>query len=71
MKKNTVKSSILKFLVSPFSFLYFSKNHPLMRRRRNIRTANRGFLMGIAALAIMVMLIVGLFLYWCMPVPVQ
>lgn len=40
-------------------------------RRRNIRTANRGFLMGIAALAIMVMLIVGLFLYWCMPVPVQ
>lgn len=42
-----------------------------MRRRRNIRTANRGFLMGIAALAIMVMLIVGLFLYWCMPVPVQ
>lgn len=35
-----------------------------MRRRRNIRTANRGFLMGIAGLAIMVMLMVALFLYW-------
>ena len=40
-----------------------------MRRRRNIRTANRGFLYGIAALAIMVMLMVGLFLYWSMPTP--
>ncbi len=40
-----------------------------MRRRRNIRTANRGFLYGIAALAIMVMLLVGMFLYWSMPVP--
>ena len=38
-----------------------------MRRRRNIRTANRGFLYGIAALAIMVMLMAGLFLYWSMP----
>lgn len=38
-----------------------------MRRRRNIRTANRGFLYGVAALAIMVMLMVGLFLYWGMP----
>ena len=42
-----------------------------MRRRRNIRTANRGFLFGIAALAIMVMLMVGLFLYWSMPVPAK
>ena len=42
-----------------------------MRRRRNIRNANRGFLLGIAALAIMVMLMVGLFLYWSMPVPTQ
>ena len=39
-----------------------------MRRRRNIRSANRGFLMGIASLAILVMLMVGLFLYWAMPV---
>ena len=38
-----------------------------MRRRRNIRNANRGFLIGIAALAIMVMLIVCLFWYWCLP----
>lgn len=42
-----------------------------MRRRRNIRTANRGFLYGIVALAIMVMLMVGLFLYWSMPQSVQ
>lgn len=42
-----------------------------MRRRRNIRTANRGFLYGIAALAIMVMLMVGLFLYWSVPQSAQ
>ena len=42
-----------------------------MRRRRDIRNANRGFLMGIAALAIMVMLMVGLFLYWSLPMPVK
>lgn len=36
-------------------------------RRRNIRNANRGFLMGIVALAIMVMVLVGFFLYWAMP----
>lgn len=34
-----------------------------MRRRRNIRTANRGFLMGIACLAIMVLMVAGFFLY--------
>lgn len=39
-----------------------------MRRRRNIRNANRGFLFGIAALAIAVMAIVYLFWYMCLPV---
>jgi len=36
-------------------------------RRRNIRTSNRGFLLGISALAIAVIAIVYLFLYWCLP----
>lgn len=39
-----------------------------MRRRRNIRNANRGFMIGIACMAIMVMLIVMVFWYWCLPV---
>lgn len=38
-----------------------------MRRRRNIRTANRSFLYGITALAIVVILLAGMFLYWSMP----
>ncbi len=38
-----------------------------MIRRRNIRTSNRGFLFGIAGLAIAVMAIVLLFWYWCLP----
>ena len=38
-----------------------------MRRRRNIRTANRGFLIGIACLAIMVIIIAGMFWYLCLP----
>ncbi len=40
-----------------------------MTRRRNIRTANRSFLIGIAALAIMVMFMVGAFLYWALQSP--
>ena len=38
-----------------------------MRRHRNIRTANRGFLIGIACLAVMVIIIVGFFWYLCLP----
>ena len=35
--------------------------------RRNIRKANQQFLYGTAVMALVVLLVVGLFWYWCMP----
>ncbi len=35
-------------------------------RRRNIRRANQQFMLGIAAMAIVVLMVVALFWYWCL-----
>mgnify|MGYP006916308515 CR=1 FL=1 len=37
-------------------------------RRRDIRRANRQFMLGIIAMAIVVLMVVALFWYWCLPV---
>lgn len=35
--------------------------------RRNIRKSNQAFMWGILAMAIVVVLVAYLFLYWCVP----
>ena len=36
-------------------------------RRRDIQRSNRNFLMGTAAMALVVLMAVTLFWYWCLP----
>jgi hypothetical protein len=35
-------------------------------RRRDIRKANRNFMFGIFAMALIVIMVVGLFCFWCL-----
>ena len=39
-----------------------------MKHRRDIRKSNRNFMIGTACMAVMVILVVLLFWYWCLPV---
>jgi hypothetical protein len=39
--------------------------------RHNIRKSNQSFMWGVMAMAIIVLLIAGLFMYWCIPVAPQ
>ncbi len=36
-------------------------------RRRDIRRSNQNFMMGIVSLALLVLIVVAFFWYWCLP----